>query len=153
MTIDIRRRQSGDEQLALRVVRDLIPAEERDGGEPTITLLQRMLGQESDYLIVALAEGAPVGLLSAYHMPSLSSDSLMAYLHEVAVVAAYQRQGIGKRMVELFKMLCLASAVDYIWVGTENTNAAAKRLYESTGGVWAEADSCEYVYELTLPAW
>ncbi|MEZ4869779.1 MAG: GNAT family N-acetyltransferase [Caldilineaceae bacterium] len=149
MNVEIRRLQLGDEPLALRVVRELIPADERDGGEPTIGHLQRLLGQGSYYLIVALAEDALAGFLSAYHMPSLSSDSLMAYLHEIEVGSAYRRQGIGKHMLELFKQLCLESGVDYIWLGTENTNVAAKRLYESTGGVLAEADSCEYVYELT----
>lgn len=29
-----------------------------------------------------------------------------------------------------------------------NANIAAKRLYKSTGGVCAEMDSCEFIYDL-----
>jgi hypothetical protein len=36
MTNNIRRLQPGDELLALQVVRDLMPEEEREGREPTI---------------------------------------------------------------------------------------------------------------------
>lgn len=51
MNVEIRRLQPGDAQLALRVVRDLIPVDERDGGEPTIGHLQRLLAHDTSYII------------------------------------------------------------------------------------------------------
>lgn len=153
MSIKIRRLQPGNEALALRVVRDLIASEEREGAEPTIGHLQQMLAQDTNYLIVATreespADSTPLGFVRAYRMPDLCSDADMVYLYEIEVATAYRRQGIGKQMIELLKTLCLEDGADYIWVGTENANVAAKRLYESTGGVCAEMDSCEFIYDL-----
>jgi ribosomal protein S18 acetylase RimI-like enzyme len=153
MSIKICRLQPGDEALALRIVRDLISIEEREGAEPTIGHLQRMLAQDTNYLIVATMEESPagsipLGFVRAYRMPDLCSDADMVYLYEIEVATAYRRQGIGKQMIELLKTLCLEDSADYIWVGTENANVAAKRLYESTGGICTEMDSCEFIYDL-----
>ena len=153
MNVEVRRLQPGDEQVALEVVRAVMPVDERDGREPTIGHLQRMLGQDSNYVIAAITnsgtEGAPVGFLTAYRMPALGCDASMVYIFEIEVIPSYRRRGIGKRMIELLKTICLESDVEDIWVGTENDNIAAKRLYESTRGVLADADQCEYIYDLT----
>ena len=149
MDVQIRRLQPGDEQLALQVVLDVKPEEERNGREPTIGHLHRMLSQDSNYVIAAIIDGAPVGYLTGYRMPALECNASMAYLFEIEVLAAHRRRGIGKRMIERFKMVCLESDVTDIWVGTDNPNVAAKRLYESTGAVMVETDLCEYVYDLT----
>ncbi len=152
MKVDIRRLQPGDEELALQVVRDLMPADERDGREPTLPHLQRLLANPTNYLIVAIAGGRPVAFLSAYQMPALASDASMVYLFEIEVAVTYRKQGIAKGMIQLLKTLCRQSDVEMIWVGTENENIVAKHLYASTGGVCEEEDSCEFVYRLTPTA-
>lgn len=148
MDITIRRLQPGDEQLALQVVSDLVPIDERDGRGPSTGHLQLLLGQDTNYLIVAISGNAPVGFLTAYRMPALSCDASMVYIFEIEVASSYQRQGIGKQLINLLKKLCLESDVEDIWVGTENENVAAKRLYESTGGICKYPDQCEFVYDL-----
>jgi ribosomal protein S18 acetylase RimI-like enzyme len=148
MAYEIRRFQPGDEQLALQVVRDLMPADERDGREPTIPHLRHFLAQDANYLIVASAGSAPVGFLTAYRMPALSCDASMVYIFEIEVAPPHQRQGIGKQMINLLKALCQDGDVEDMWVGTENDNIAARRLYESTGGICSYPDSCEFTYQL-----
>ena len=149
MNIEIRRLQPGDEKLALQIVRTVIPEDEQGEREPSIDHLKRILGQDTNYLIAAIAGNAPIGFLTAYRMPALSNDASMVYIFEIEVVPAHRRQGIGKQLVNLLKQLCLESDVEDIWVGTENDNVAAKRLYESTGGVCDYPDNCEFVYDLT----
>jgi ribosomal protein S18 acetylase RimI-like enzyme len=149
MTIEIRRLQPGDEQLALQVVRDLVPVEERDGREPSVSHLRRLLGQDTNDLIVATAGGTPVGFLTAYRMPALCCDASMVYLFEIEVAVPFRRQGIAKRMIALLKTLCRESDVEDIWVGTDNDNIAAKRLYASTGATCVAPDCCEFTYDLT----
>lgn len=150
LAIEVRLLQPGDEQLALKVVRGLVPEAERAGREPSLPHLQRFLGQETNYLIVALMSSAPVAFLTAYRVPALAHDASMVYLFEIEVAPAHRRRGIGKRMIDLLKGLCQDSGVEIIWVGTENDNIAAKRLYESTGGICAYPDSCEFIYDLTV---
>jgi ribosomal protein S18 acetylase RimI-like enzyme len=148
MVYEIHRLHRGDEQLALQVVRDLMPEEERDSREPSLRHLRQFLAQDSNYLIVATVGKLPVGFLTAYRMPALSCDASMVYIFEIDVARAYRRQGIGKQMVNLLKGLCEGSDVEDIWVGTENDNIAAKRLYESTGGICSYPDNCEFTYQI-----
>lgn len=149
MDYEVRRLGPGDEQLALQVVRDLVPAEERQGRQPSVKHLSHFLAQDTNYLIVAVAGNTPVGFLTAYRMPALCCDAdFMAYLFEIEVSLTHRRQGLGKRMVNLLKDLCRESGVEDIWVGTEKDNLAARRLYESTGGICTYPDNCEYTYLL-----
>ena len=150
MEYQVRRLQPGEEQFALQVVRELLPEDERDGREPTIQHLHHFLAQDTNYLIVASAGGVPIGFLTAYRMPALSYDGSMVYLFEIEVALPHRRQGIGKEMINLLKALCQESNVEEIWVGTENDNTAAKRLYESTGGIYSSQDNCELIYELKI---
>lgn len=96
MNVEVRRLQPGDEQLALQIVRDLIPESERDGREPTLAHLQHLLAQNTNYQLVAMDGNMPVGFLTAYKMPALSCDASMVYIFEIEVAAPYRRQGIGK---------------------------------------------------------
>ena len=148
MKFEIRRLQPGDERLALQAVRELMPEDERDGREPSIQHLDRFLRQDRNYLILALADSVPVGFLTAYRMPELVYDTSMVYLFEIEVKALFRRQGIGKQMINLLKQLCQDDGAEDIWVGTENDNIAAKRLYESTGGTLSYPDNCEYIFAL-----
>lgn len=148
MDYTIRCLQPGDERLALQAVRELMPADERNGREPGIPHLQGFLSLDSNYLILALADSVPVGFLTAYRMPALSCNASMVYLFEIEVAPAFRRQGIGREMINLLKKLCRQDGVEDIWVGTENDNMAAKRLYESTGGICSYPDNCEFIYTL-----
>ncbi len=148
MNIEVRRLQPGDEPLALQIVRDLIPESERDGREPGLDHLQRLLAQDSVYQIAAMDGNIPVGFLTAYRMPALSCDASMVYIFEIEVAATYRQQGVGKQLVNLLKTLCREDGVEDMWVGTENDNVAAKRLYEATGGICSYPDNCEFVYQL-----
>ncbi len=149
MDIQINRLGSGAEVAALQAARHLKSLEERNGREPSLPHLEAFLAQDTNYLILASSGGAPVGFLTAYRVPDYFSDGKMVYLFEIEVLTAYRRQGIAKRMVQRLIDLCIADGVEDIWVGTENDNLAAKRLYTSTGGVLESPDLCEFVYDLT----
>jgi ribosomal protein S18 acetylase RimI-like enzyme len=101
MEIVVRRFQPGDEQLALQAVREVMPVDQREGREPSIQHLQRILGDDANYLIIALSGNDPVGYLTAYRMPALACDASMIYLYEIEIASTYRRQGIGKKMINL----------------------------------------------------
>lgn len=146
--IEIRRLQPGDEQIALQVVRHLMPVDERNGREPSIHHLKRMLRQDTNYLLIAAMDSTPVAFLTAYRLPALCCDASMVYIFEIEVDPAYQRQGIGKQLISLLKTVCRESDVEDIWVGTDNDNVGAKQLYASTGGICVASNNCEFVYYL-----
>lgn len=149
MDIQIERLGPGAEVAALQAARRLKSLQERNGREPSLPHLERFLAQDTNYLILAADGDSPVGFLTAYRVPDYFSDGMMVYLFEIEVLPAYRRQGIAKRMVQRLIDLCVADGVEDIWVGTENDNVAAKRLYASTGGMLESPDLCEFVYDLT----
>ncbi|NKB66770.1 MAG: GNAT family N-acetyltransferase [Candidatus Latescibacteria bacterium] len=146
--IEIRRLGPGDEQRALKAILELKPEDERAGRQPSLSHLQSVLGQETNYLIVASHGSTLTGFLTAYRMPSFTADTALIYLYEIEVAPAYRRRGIGRQMIDLLKELGQSSGAAEIWVGTENDNVAAKGLYQSTGGVCEGSDNCEFVYAL-----
>jgi ribosomal protein S18 acetylase RimI-like enzyme len=148
MPIEIKRLNSGDELLAIRTIEKATPVEERSDQLPTLQHIQNFLAQDTNYLIIATDGDLPVAFLTAYRMPMLGSVGSMVYLFEINVMPAYQRQGIGKGLINLLKAECQTTNVAEIWVGTENDNVAAKQLYTSTGGICHYPDSCEFIYHL-----
>jgi ribosomal protein S18 acetylase RimI-like enzyme len=65
--------------------------------------------------------------------PSLWSDSLDAYLEELYVVPARRGRGIGRALLESAMDAARAAGAGRIDLGTGETDAAARALYESCG--------------------
>jgi len=133
--MNIRRLHRGDEKEAISAVHELKPESERQGHDASVEHMRRLLESVNNYLIVADINGSAAGFLIAHRVPRVDRDRFMIYLYEIGVAEAFQRQGIGRRMIELLKREASEDSVTNIWVGTEESNTAARRLYESTGGV------------------
>jgi ribosomal protein S18 acetylase RimI-like enzyme len=145
--MEIKRLQTGDEQLAIDTVVNLKPENERAGQIPSMHHMHDFFARAENCLIVALDGNSPAGFLVAYTMPKLSRDASMIYLYEIVVAPAYRRQGVASKMIDLLKSQCRETDVIEIWVGTENDNIPAMRLYESTGAICEHANSVEFVYQ------
>jgi GNAT superfamily N-acetyltransferase len=57
------------------------------------------------------------------------------WVNEVGVAPTHQGQGIGRKLMEALLAQGRALGCQEAWVLTEYTNTAARRLYESVGGV------------------
>jgi aminoglycoside 3-N-acetyltransferase I len=142
----IRRLQIGEEADAIRAIHVLKPQSEREGHDASEDHMRRLLQRDDNYLIVASQpDGSPAGFLIAYRVPRVDRDMNMIYLYEIAVLSEFRRQGIGTKMIDLLKQECRGNDILNIWVGTELSNTAARRLYESTGA----KPSSEHIIEFT----
>ena len=99
------------------------------------------------HLAVAIDEGRVVGMASAVHYVH-PDKAPQLFINEIAVAPPYQRQGIGRRLMERLldrgrELGCRAAVV-----GTERSNTAARRLYAAAGGVEAPDDFVEFVIDL-----
>lgn len=96
-------------------------------------LASEFLGDPRHHLIVAVVQGVVVGMITAvdYIHPDKPRQ---LWINEVGVATAHQRVGIGRdllhAMLEHGRVLGCTEA----WLGTEHDNAAARGLYENTGG-------------------
>jgi ribosomal protein S18 acetylase RimI-like enzyme len=86
------------------------------------------------HLAIALDGDMVVGMASAVHYVHPDKPPEL-FVSEVGVAPTHQGQGIGRRLMETLLAHGRALGCREAWVLTDYTNAAARRLYASVGGV------------------
>ena len=84
------------------------------------------------HLVVALDDGSVVGMASAvdYVHPDKAPQ---LFINEVGVAPSHQRRGIGRQLLDAMLAHGRTLGCTEAWLGTEETNVAARRLYEGAG--------------------
>lgn len=118
-------------------------------------LLSQFVAQLTNHLVVAVAretigsasEDVTIGMASAisYVHPD---KQLQLFINEVAVAESYQRQGVGKRLIEFMLEHGRSLGCTEAWVATEVSNGPARALYVATGGKEDEERAVVYTYPL-----
>ncbi|KAI9131731.1 GNAT family N-acetyltransferase [Acaryochloris sp. CCMEE 5410] len=85
------------------------------------------------HIAVACDDQRVVGMASAvtYFHPD---KPMQLWINEVGVSPRYQRQGIGRQLLQALFTLGRELGCQEAWVGTEADNIPACRLYESVAG-------------------
>jgi aminoglycoside 6'-N-acetyltransferase I len=85
------------------------------------------------HLVLALDGDLVVGMASAvnYVHPDKSPE---LWVNEVGVAPAYQNRGIGRRLLQALFAHGRTLGCTEAWLGTEETNTAARRMYAAVGG-------------------
>lgn len=98
------------------------------------------------HLAVALEKEVVVGMASGFHYIHPDKPPEL-WVNEVGVAPAYQNHGIGRRLLAALFARGHELGCTGAWVLTEETNKAARRLYQVVGG---EEKSCVmYSFRLT----
>lgn len=99
-------------------------------------------------LVVALDDDLVVGFVSAviYLHPDKPASEL--WINEIGVAPAYQRQGIGKRLMQAVLEEAKRSGCTEAWVLTERGNTAAMAMYRSAGGSESSPDPTMFTFPL-----
>jgi aminoglycoside 6'-N-acetyltransferase I len=86
------------------------------------------------HLAVALDGDVVVGMVSAvdYVHPDKAAQ---LWINEVGVGTEYRRQGIARRLLDAMLAHGRTLGCTEAWLGTEEDNLPARRLYESAGSV------------------
>lgn len=110
-------------------------------------LLRTFLENPATLLVVAVADGEVIGMASGI-MYVHPDKPLALFINEVGVSGRYHRQGIGHALVSALLGKGREAGCAEAWVATEVSNAPARRLYESLGGVEDQEHAVVYVYPL-----
>ncbi|UCE26059.1 MAG: GNAT family N-acetyltransferase [Candidatus Coatesbacteria bacterium] len=135
---EIKRLRSGDEGLAREIVGNFYP----DG-----TLNEGFLSDGRNYLLAAYVNGELAGFLYAYELPRLDRPEPMMFLYSIDVLPEYREKGVGKKLIEELKFICVERGFMKMYVITGEENEAAMRLYESAGGRRCADDDIVFVWE------
>lgn len=98
------------------------------GTEEVIRLLQR----PGFRLFAALSEGGRVlGAISAYELLGSDYRSAELLLWDVAVLPAYQRQGIGSGLIGTVRAWCAQGSIGLVLVMAEGEDLEAQSFYRA----------------------
>jgi ribosomal protein S18 acetylase RimI-like enzyme len=135
----------GESQLGVETIRRL---KAPDGyPTPTDSYFETFLCKPENVFIVAADDTVPVGYVVAHLLDRIDRDQRMMFFYEIGVQESYRRRGIGRRMIDLLKLVCREEHVMKMWVPTGRSNIAATRLYASTGAApLPNGDEVTYAY-------
>jgi len=136
--IEIKRLHRGDEELAQEIVKQFWPQGQ---------LNDEFLSKEPNYLLAAYVDNALAGFAYAYELDRIEQERPMMFFYSIDVLSEYQKQGIGKRLIEELKRICADRNVCKMYVLTDEENEAAMNLYQSTGGERVYPDNVLFVYK------
>ncbi|NJD04219.1 MAG: GNAT family N-acetyltransferase [Ruminiclostridium sp.] len=104
------------------------------------------LSNPMNWIFACVEENRIIGFAYGYELNRLNNIGNMLYIHEVGVLPEFQRQGIGKQILNNIKSLCKLSGICRFFLFTEKSNQAACALYESVGGEPAHDDDISYFF-------
>ncbi|MGB4985792.1 MAG: GNAT family N-acetyltransferase, partial [Erysipelotrichaceae bacterium] len=103
------------------------------------------LNDSSIILHVALDGDTVIAYLLTYRLKRLDSDNVMLHPYHLFVSDRYQKQGIGKKMIETIKEYAQNNKTHYMYLITQTDNMNARNLYEKLGG-YNHPDNHEVYY-------
>jgi GNAT superfamily N-acetyltransferase len=127
----IRRATVGDAAAAARLLHDFNT--EYDDPTPPVPVLAERVAEllAEGAIVVLLADQPPAGLAVLRMKPSLWSQAADACLEELYVVPEQRGRGIGKTLLKAAIDAARAAGADHFELTTGETDAAARKLYES----------------------
>jgi ribosomal protein S18 acetylase RimI-like enzyme len=109
--------------------------EMKDFRMPSEQYLQALLTKDSFFVLVALLDEQVVGGLTAYTLQQYYSERPLVYIYDLAVTSRYQRQGIGKMLVDGITAYCKGIGVEEVFVQADQEDQHAIEFYQATGGI------------------
>lgn len=108
---------------------------------------ETFLSKQDDIFFAAIKDNTVIGFAFGYRLNRLDSGRTMLYIHEVGVMDAWQRQGVGFGMMNALKQWCKGNGVGKIFLTCYQNNTGANKLYRKLGAeVSPESQGNDTVY-------
>jgi ribosomal protein S18 acetylase RimI-like enzyme len=105
------------------------------------------LVDDREYLLLAYLDGGtPAGFVRGTALRRLDGPEPQMFLYEIDVAPEHQRQGIGAALIRALAQICRDEGFGEMFVFTNRSNAAAMRLYASTGAHTEANDEQMFVW-------
>ena len=99
---------------------------------------QRFLKDPQNWIFAAIHEDSVIGFAYGYELNRLDRKQNMLYIHEVGVMEAYQRKGVGYKMMCELLQECKRQNICKCFLTTYQNNVGANALYRKLGGLVPE---------------
>ena len=115
---------------------------------PATEHLQNILSKPGFMVFVAEKEHEVIGGLTAYTLDQYYSEKPLAYIYDLAVKTAYQRQGVGKKLMAALTKYCYENGFEEVFVQADKVDDYALDFYRSTP-ITNEEQVVHFTYSLT----
>lgn len=110
--------------------------------------LARRFERDDAHLLIALDEnGAAIGFVQLFPVPSTTSLGTRWILNDLFVVPEARRNGIGSALLQAARALAVEHDVPQLMLRTQTDNMTAQSRYQALG--W-QRDEAFYTYLLTV---
>lgn len=105
------------------------------GSRPSADYLRRLLDGDSFIALATLKNGNVVGGIAAYQLQKFEQERREIYIYDLAVSAAYRREGIATSLIEELKKVAVVRGAHVIFVQANTGDEAepAIALYTKLG--------------------
>jgi ribosomal protein S18 acetylase RimI-like enzyme len=139
--VDIRILRSEDLSVLQHVARDVFD------NDVSSRWSAEFLSDARHHLAVAIDDGTVVGMASGVHY--VHPDKCpQFFINEVGVAPSHQGRRLGQMLVEALLERGRVLECSEAWVITDESNSAARRLYERCGGQSAPEPTVMYTFTL-----
>jgi ribosomal protein S18 acetylase RimI-like enzyme len=107
---------------------------------PSQATIVNFLNNSQNILLLAEVGDVAVGQVIGYILDRWEQNEPMLFLYSIDVEETYQRQKIGKALIEAIRKLGQEQGCSESFVLTNESNPAAMKLYQSTGGKRSSPD-------------
>ena len=141
MAIDIKLLKGGDEAILERVAPGVFDRAVDD------RFTAEFLADPRHHLAVAVEDGTVVAMASGVHYVHPDKPPEF-WINEVGVAPTHRARGLGTAVLAALLQAGKAAGCAEAWVLTYRSNAAAMKLYASSGGMEAAEDQVMFTFEL-----
>jgi aminoglycoside 3-N-acetyltransferase I len=114
---------------------------------PNETYLKSLLKRDNFFAVVARTDGKIIAGLTVYILHQYYSEKPLAYIYDLAVLAEYQRKGVGRKLIEFTNEYCRLQGYKEVFVQADKVDDYALEFYRSTNPT-AEEQVVHYSYAL-----
>jgi aminoglycoside 3-N-acetyltransferase I len=94
--------------------------------------LKKLLSMGSFVVVVAKLDGKVIGGLTAYFLVQYHSTKPSFYIQDLAVMTAFQRRGVGRKLIEFSRKYSENQGCKEMYVQAEKVDDHAVAFYRST---------------------
>ena len=132
-------------QGLLKVFREVFDWEESEF--PNSSYLSNLLENPQLLVLIAKVEDKIVGGLTAYVLPGYQTKKSSIFIYDLGVATSFQRQGIGKSLIDKLLDYAKNHQIQDVFVDTElEDNEDALAFYQKTG-FDSQAKVVQYTYD------
>lgn len=108
--------------------------------------LTSLLNKEEFIVLVAVKSDQVIGGLTGFVLPQYYTQKSQVYLYDLAVAKTYQRNGIGKSLLNALQDICITKGYELCYVQADQTEEQAVNFYRKNQPS-AELDVIHFTYQ------